>query len=153
MAKTIEQMYDLKQKRIAEQIKKKELHWNQQSLSILISWAINNANSFLKEKDKGTAKGFRLIQKWYPKFIDEYRNWMIANMPIEPVKLTREDFIQAKAEAPQKQALQDKADEIGGAEKIKEEETEKANELADVVVEPLEEGIQSPKDKQSFYRE
>ena len=152
MAKTIEQMYDLKQKRIAEQIKKKELHWNQQSLSILISWAINNANSFLKEKEKGTAKGFRLIQKWYPKFIDEYRNWMIENMPSEPVKLTREDFIQAKAESPAEQAKQDLAETLG-AEKIKEEETEKANELASVIVEPLEEIVQSPKDQGDFYPE
>ena len=111
--KIIEKRIEEKNKRIDEAIKKKEFRQTKTELNINFSWAVNNANNFLKQKDKGTAKGFRLIKKWYPKFIELYREWAIENIPVESIKLGKEDFIKAKEEAPQAQALQDLAETLG----------------------------------------
>jgi len=155
--KTYEEIQKEVQARIDKQVKKKEFRQTKTELNINFSWAVNNSTASLTEEDKKDwTKAKRKIKRRFPWFIQLYRGWAIENIPIEPterLKLTKEDFVEAKKEAPALQALQDKADEIGGQEKIAEEETERANELASVVVEPLEEEIQSPKDKQSFYRE
>jgi len=81
MAKTIEQLAREKQQRITEAIKKKEKRFNRQELSINISWSINNAVNFLPEKLKGTDEGLEMVKKWYPKFLELYREWMMENMP------------------------------------------------------------------------
>lgn len=128
--KTVEQMFDEKQTNINKAIKKKEFRQTKTELNINFSWAVNNANAFLEEKYKGTNKGFQLIKKWYPKFIELYREWAVENIPIEPlepIKLTKEDFAKAKEEAPRSQALQDKADELEEG-KIKDEENTKVEE-------------------------
>lgn len=137
---------ETQQERIDRAIKKREFRQNKTEISIDVAWSINNANSFMPEKLRGTKKGFRFIKKWYPEFMGLKREYMIENMPIEtiePQKLTRVDFIEAKKEAPQKQAEQEMATSVLGEEKEKEKETEKANEL-------LEE-IQSPKDEPLHY--
>lgn len=131
MYKDWSQIEKEKQERIDKAIKKKELHWNQQSLSILVSWSINCAIASLSEKDKKKKNWFQLIKKRYPKFIDEYRNWMVENMPLESpekVKLTAQDFIEAQKEAPQSQALQEKADKME-EEAIREKDNLKQAEL------------------------
>jgi len=71
------------QKRIEENIRRKELREQKTNLSIQISWAINNAVNFVPEKLKGKKEGFNLVKKWFPKFIDLYREWMMENIPTE----------------------------------------------------------------------
>lgn len=121
MAKTYEQIETERQSRIDKAIKHKDFRQTKTELNINFSWAVNNSNNFLKEKDKGTAKGFRLIKKWYPEFISLYRDWAMENLPIEPAqKLTKEDFVQAKVEAPESQAMAETAEDLAGREKIEE---------------------------------
>jgi hypothetical protein len=62
------------------------------------------------------------IVKWRDWFYEEWQNWYIDNIPIEPTKVTKEDYIQAKEEAPQKQALQDVADTVIAEEEFNKEE-------------------------------
>jgi len=98
---------------IKKRFEEKMKRLDKTSLSILISWAINNAVNSLPEETKkkwGAVKN--KIEERYPYFIDLYRSWMLENMPIEPVKLGREDFMEAKAEAPAEQAKQEVANEI-----------------------------------------
>ena len=116
MPKTIEQMFDEKQKGIKEALKGR----SKTEISIGLRWAINCAVAFLPEKLRGTKKGFKMVEKWYQEFMDLDRCYMLENMPIETTKLTPQDFIQAKAEAPAKQAEQEKVDEIQGQERMKE---------------------------------
>jgi len=106
--KSIEQMFDEKQKTIKEALKGK----SKTEISIGLRWAINCAVNFVPEADKATTKGFRLVKKWYPKFIEIDREYMLENMPIERTKLGKEDFMEAKANAPAEQAKQEVANEI-----------------------------------------
>lgn len=125
---------DNQQQKIEKAFKEKMKRWDKTSLSILVSWAINNAvNSLPEETKKKWSAVKNKVEERYPYFIDLYRSWMLDNMPTEEVKVTRGDFIQAVKKAPEKQAEQDLADEVG--EERKEEE------------------IQSPKDNPGFYKE
>ena len=135
MAKSIEQLFNEKQQRIAEAIKKKELRFNEQKLSIENSWAINCSIASLSEKEKELSwnKKFELIKERYPDFIQEHRIWLLDNLPVEePPKPTRQDYAQAGAEAPHLQNLQDKADELE-EEKIREEEKQKVEENLPII--------------------
>jgi len=124
MPKTIEQMADEKQKRIAEAIKKKEFHWTKTELNINFSWAVNNANSFMPEKLRGTEEGFKFIEKWFPRFIELYRGWAIENIPLpETTKLTpQQNYMEVKAKAPESQAEQELSETLGEKTKAEEEE-------------------------------
>ena len=139
--KTIEQMHNEKQTRIAEAIKKKDIRQSKTEISIGFRWAVNVAIAFLPEELKGTKKGFRAVKKWYEEFESWDREHMLENMPIEPVKLGREDFIQAKANAPAEQAKQEVANEIPP------DDTNFGDEAVTTL--PTEE-IQSPKDEPNF---
>jgi hypothetical protein len=79
----------IRQNKIDEAIKNKEKRLDQTSLSILISWAINNATQTLTEKDK--ADWQTKIAERYQYFIDLYREWMLENASIdwEKVESTR----------------------------------------------------------------
>ena len=137
--KTYEQIQKETQERIDKRIKQKDFRQTKTELNINFSWAVNNATNFLKQKDRGTAKGFRLVKKWYPKFIELYREWAMENIPIEKTdqpKLTREDFYQAEKKAPAEQANQEKADEIGEEEQLKEDAKIEEEELAEFASEP-----------------
>jgi len=126
-------MYQKDNPIIKKRFEEKMRRLDKTSLSILISWAINNATNFLPEELKGTKKGFIQIQKWYPEFINEYRSWMLENMPVEttqPQKLTAQDFIQAKVDAPASQALQEQSEELG-KDKINQELEKVAQTLPD----------------------
>jgi len=126
MAKTIEQLAREKQQRITEAIKKKEKRFNRQELSINISWSINNAVNFLPEKLKGTDEGLEMVKKWYPKFLELYRDWMLENMPME-IRLETEPEMR---------------DEIAGKwkeEKIEEDRIREANEQANLASEEQKE--------------
>ena len=107
-------------KRFEEKIKR----WDKRDLGINFCWSVNCAIASLSEAQKEKKNWFKEIQKRYPKFIDEYRSFMIENMPVEPVKLTSTDFAQARTEAPAEQAKQEQANEIPPEEdKTTEEET------------------------------
>lgn len=138
MPKTIDQMFDEKQKRIDVAIKNKEVRQSKTEMSIGFRWAVNCAINFLPEKEKGTSAGFKKVEKWYPKFMDLDRNYMIENMPLEilnqPPKLNRQDFAIAKAEAPKSQAEQDLAETLG-EQKIKEDERLKVEENLPIIEE------------------
>lgn len=115
MSKTYEQIEKDKQKHIQEAIKNKEKRLTKTELSIQISWAINNASNFLPQDLKGTQKGFKMIKKWYPEFIELYREWMLDNMPKPEELYPQQTYIQEKET--------EWKDEI-----IKEEEIRRANE-------------------------
>jgi len=66
---------------IKKRFEEKMRRWDKKDLSIEFCWAVNCANAFLREEEKGTEKGFKKIEKWYPRFIDLHRNYMIDNMP------------------------------------------------------------------------
>ncbi len=109
MPKSIEEMFDLKQKGIKDAIKGR----SKTEISIGLRWAINCAVAFIPEKLRGTKKGFKMIEKYYQEFMDLDRNYMIENMPLpEPAKITYADIKEAQKEAPKAQAEQEKADEI-----------------------------------------
>ena len=55
--------------------------------------------------------------------------------PKQPPKLTGKDFAIAKAEAPKSQANQDLATEIGGENKLKEDNEREGNELSQIATE------------------
>jgi len=126
-------------KRFEEKLKR----YDKTALSILVSWAINNVVASLSEseKEKKWAIRFKLIQKRYSDFIDEYRAWMLENMPIENPKITYEDIKEATEEAPKSQAQQDLADTLKEG-KIKEEENIKqANLESEVAYNQKEENV------------
>ena len=140
--KTPEQMFNEKQERIDKAIKRKEFRETRQQTSISISWAINNAVNSLSENEKGKTWGrrLRLIKNRKDYFLDIYREYMLENMPIEiiePVKLTKQDFAEAKREAPKLQALQNQAEELK-EEKDKEDDIKRANIGADLTQEKEE---------------
>jgi len=129
MPKTIEEMFDEKQKGIKDAVKRQ----SKTEMSIGLRWALNCAVNFVPEKDKGTAKGFRLVEKWYEKFMDLDRNYMLENMPVpEQPKLVGRDFAIAKSEAPESQFVADKAEETAGQEKI-DEELNRLNEALPII--------------------
>ena len=104
-----------RQKKIEEAIKNKELRFSKTEVNIEISWSINcviASFSFI-EKLLPWKKRFGLMEKRYQDIIDLKRSYLLENMPApERLKLTREDFTKAKAEAPQSQAEQNVADSI-----------------------------------------
>jgi len=83
-------MYDnpIIKKRFEEKMKRQD----KTALSIQISWSINNATAFIPEKLRGTEEGFKMIEKWYPKFLEIYRAWMLENMPLELVSSEEAKF-------------------------------------------------------------
>jgi len=117
--KTVEQMFKEKQAHIAEAIKKKEVRQNKTELSIGFRWAINVAVAFLPEKLKGTQRGFNQIKKWAEKFMDFDREYMLANMPLEPEKLSPEEIKQKQSE---QDLAQIEVEEIQEDEKLKKAE-------------------------------
>ncbi len=120
---------ETRQKKIEEAIKKKEVRQSKTELSIGFRWAINVTIAFMPEDLRGTKKGFSFIEKWYPKFQELDREYMLDHIsePDRP-KLTAKDFIEAKAEAPAKQTAQRVADEVSGEEKLAEEKERERNE-------------------------
>ena len=72
--KTIEQMFDEKQKGIKEAYKSR----GKTEISIGFRWSVNVAEGFLPEKLKGTAKGFKQLKKWQEKFEEWDREYMDA---------------------------------------------------------------------------
>lgn len=110
-------MFDEKQKTIKEAIKGK----SKTEISIGLRWALNCAVNFVPEKDKGTAKGFRLIEKWYEKFMDLDRNYMLENMPVEQMKLQPKDFAVAKSLSQESEAITSKAEEMADMDKLRED--------------------------------
>ena len=85
-------------------------------------------------------------------------SWAIDNIipSSEEIKLTKKDFIKAKAESPKRQAEQKEAEEVG-EEKEQEENEREANEVFDIQAnevfdiqgfEPM-----SPKDLDNFYND
>ena len=83
------------QAKIDKAIANKEKRYNKTELSINVSWAINNAVNFLPEKLKGTEEGLALVRKYYPVFIEEYRSWMLENLP-DPLDKTPTEKSAAK---------------------------------------------------------
>ena len=69
---------------IKKRFEEKMKRWNEQSISILVSWAINNVSNTLneKEKTKPWRQRIKLIEKRYDDFIDLYRKAMLENIPI-----------------------------------------------------------------------
>ncbi len=130
--KSIEKMYKDKVKRIDSAIQKKEIRQTKTEISIGFRWSVNVAVAFLPNKLKCTPKGFKQVEKWYPKFIDLDRNYMLENLPIESIKITKEDVIEALKKAPDNQALQDKADLAGAENKFNEDKEIEANETFDI---------------------
>lgn len=132
MAKSIEQMYQDKQNRINEAIKKKELRFTEQKLSINNAWAINCTIASMSEKEKELPweERFTLITDRYQSFIDEHRIWLLDNLPAEErPKLTRQDYAIAQAEAPKSQAEED----LGEEERLKAKLEEKVEEQLPII--------------------
>lgn len=123
--KTYEQIEKERQERIDKAIKKKDFRQTKTELNINFSWAVNNANASLTEEDKKDwAKAKRKIKRRFPWFIRLYREWAIENIPVELVerpKLAREDFVEAKKEAPKSEALEERGQEWRAEEKDREE--------------------------------
>jgi len=82
--------FETQEQKIMRMHKAKLARWDKTALSIQISWAINNASAFVPEKLKGTKKGFSLIKKWYPSFLDLYRDWMMDNLPMSEEEIWKE---------------------------------------------------------------
>ena len=101
-----------RQKKIDEAIKKKEIRQTKTEKNIQFCWSVNNASAFVPEKLKGTKEGFELIKKYQPKFIGLYRDWAIENIVFEEKKLTRKGFAITSKNAPESEAMQNKADEL-----------------------------------------
>ena len=51
----------------------------------------------------------------------EWMSWAMSNIVPNPQKLTSQDFVQAKAEAPTSQIAQEQSEELGAEEKINQE--------------------------------
>ncbi len=137
----------IKQKKIDEAIKNKEKRYTKTELSINISWAINNANAFMPEHLKGTARGFKMIQKWYPRFIEEYRNWLLENLPLEPLTPEKVEAIAPLIEEERKPLVETqlkaikegKLDGIGTSGKQSEQERiEEGSKIAEITTDIAE---------------
>lgn len=71
-----------------------------------------------KQAEKVSEELFKFCESEVMKSVGEY--WF--KNPPKPKKTTKQDFIQAVKEAPEKQAEQDLGDEIGGERKEEDEE-------------------------------
>ena len=108
----------IRQEKIDKAVKNKERHYTKTELSILVSWAINNAvNTLPKTANKehwGEDMKKAIIER-YPWFIELYREWMMDNLPVEyePISPT-----QSEAENEQRQDYKQR--EKVGEDKVKE---------------------------------
>jgi len=148
--KTYEQIQKEVQERIDKRVKQKDFRQSKTELNINFSWAVNNANASLTEEDKKNwAKAKNKIKRRFPWFIRLYREWAIENIPLESIdrpKPTREDYVEAKKDAPAQQAKQELSETLGEVEEVNTDLEEMNTTL------PPEE-IQSPKDQADFYKE
>jgi len=75
-----------RQKKIDAAVKNKERRLSKQELSIQICWAINNAVNTLTPTDKKDWQ--KNVKERYQWFLDEYRAWMIDNLPQDVIEVT-----------------------------------------------------------------
>ena len=120
---------------IKKRFEEKMERLNQTSLSILVSWAINNAVNSLSEEDKKNwgdrigkgRNGQELVKERYPFFIELYREWMIDNLPQKPHWAEKQP-----KKAVQEEVITEVVEEEGFKTGQKQEKVEEINlELAD----------------------
>mgnify|MGYP001612641632 CR=1 FL=1 len=117
--KRIERLYKDKIQRIDRAIASKE-----KSIAYM-----NSVNSAIQVQT-GNKFNWKQFVKDRNKFYELWQEWYLENMAIEPKKLTREDFIEAQEQAPESQAVQEKAEELGEIQ-LKEDNEVEANKLLD----------------------
>ena len=93
---------------IKKRFEEKMKRLDRTSLSILGSWALNCAVASMSELDKKKPDWFETVQARRNMFVEEYRSWMLDNMPVEII-------IEDKSPA---EAFQSKVNEIPPEDEI-----------------------------------